>query len=177
MFSLGTQIHAMIMKSKHSFDTVVCNSLISMYGSCSIESVGYADKVLYSTPVKNTITWNSIISIHSQKGDIVSSFNFFSRMQEGEFWRLQTERVYIRAMVSAFARYGLFDTGREVFLELDHRNSVSVNGLMLGLIKQNCGQEAMEVFREVGNLVSQDCDSSKCNGGIRWLRGREEKRE
>ncbi|KAK8931249.1 putative pentatricopeptide repeat-containing protein [Platanthera zijinensis] len=33
MFSLGTQIHAMIMKSKHSFDTVVCNSLISMYGS------------------------------------------------------------------------------------------------------------------------------------------------
>ncbi|KAL0907758.1 hypothetical protein M5K25_022193 [Dendrobium thyrsiflorum] len=202
MFSLGTQIHAMVMKSKYSLDTVVCNSLISMYGSFFLEPARYADEVFNGTPVKNTISWNSIISVHSQRGDAASAFDYFSRMQ-GEVgcsglkpneYTLGSliavsyacspfgimfssscliEQILARvtksgflsdlyvgsAMVSAFSRYGLFDIASKVFLELSDRNSVSVNGLMIGLIKQNRGEEAMEVFIEAGDLVMKNCDS------------------
>ncbi|XP_020590888.1 putative pentatricopeptide repeat-containing protein At5g09950 [Phalaenopsis equestris] len=199
--SLGKQIHAMVMKSKYSLDTVVLNSLISMYGSCLFEPKRYADEVFNGIPVRNAMSWNSIISVHAQRGDAASAFDYFSRMQSGldssfepneytfgsliavsyasssfsmvsfNFYLIKQilSRVsksgllcdlYVgSAMVSAFSRYGMFDIARKVLLELSNRNSVSVNGLMLGLIKQNHGEEATEVFREAGDLVMKNCDS------------------
>ncbi|PKA47620.1 Putative pentatricopeptide repeat-containing protein [Apostasia shenzhenica] len=201
-FVLGTQIHGLIIKHMYSFDTVVCNSLISMYGSCCLESARYADEVFNSTLTKNIISWNSIISVHSQRGNAASAFQFFSRMQKEEmrsgfqpneytFGSLisvsndcsssdilssnpcLTEQMLARvsksgflsdlyvgsALVSAFARFGLFHRARKIFMELSVRNAVSVNGLMLGFIKQNRAEEAVELFKEVRDLVVRNDDS------------------
>ncbi|KAG0483108.1 hypothetical protein HPP92_011192 [Vanilla planifolia] len=199
-FCFETQIHALIMKSKYTIDIMVSNSLISMYGSCFWNQVNLLIKSFDGTPIKNSITWNSIISVHSQRGNAVTAFNFLgcrrrdqvlvSNQMNTLFGSLITvtytsssdgvpsgpcsiEQILARvsksgflsdlyvgsAMVSALARFCLFDIAKKVFLELSDRNAVSVNGLMLGLIKQKSGEAAVEIFKDAGDLVLKNFDS------------------
>ncbi|CAK9175282.1 unnamed protein product [Ilex paraguariensis] len=78
---LGLQIHGFISKTRYAFDVVVCNVLISMYGSC-LNSAACAWRVFDGIQIKNSISWNSIISIYAQRGDAISSFELFSSMQQ-----------------------------------------------------------------------------------------------
>ncbi|KAK3161170.1 hypothetical protein QOZ80_1BG0073240 [Eleusine coracana subsp. coracana] len=50
------------------------------------------------------------------------------------------------ALVSAFARHGLLDEAKDIFLSLKEKNAVTLNGLIVGLVKENCGEEAVEIF-------------------------------
>lgn len=76
----GKQIHGLVSKTSYAFDVIVCNVLISMYGSCMI-SADYALLVFEDIKVKNSISWNSIISVYSQKADAATAFKLFSDMQ------------------------------------------------------------------------------------------------
>ncbi|GMI66287.1 mitochondrial editing factor 7 [Hibiscus trionum] len=192
----GLQIHGLISKSRYSFDGVVCNVLISMYGSC-LGCVADARRIFDDLQVKNSISWNSIISVYSQTGDAVSAFKLFSRMQtEGigfnfkaneytfgslitaacssiDFGFFLLEQMLSRitksgflsdlyvgsALVSGFARFGLTNYAMKIFGQMSHRNAVSMNGLMVGLVRQKRGEEAAEVFREMMNLVDINFDS------------------
>ncbi|XP_020105353.1 putative pentatricopeptide repeat-containing protein At5g09950 [Ananas comosus] len=193
---LGSQIHGLIMKSYYAFDTVVCNALISMYGSCCLGSADRAQLVFETMPFKNSITWNSIISVHSKRGDSFTTFELFSEMQRGNlgvvlkpteytFGSLITvtytsssnsyllDQVFARvsksgflrdlyvssALVSAFARFGMLEKAKKIFLSMDEKNAVSMNGLMVGLVKQGLGEEAVEVFRKLRELVPVNSDT------------------
>ncbi|XP_022758918.1 putative pentatricopeptide repeat-containing protein At5g09950 [Durio zibethinus] len=193
---IGLQIHGLISKSQYSYDVVVCNVLISMYGSC-LGCISDARRVFDDIQVKNSISWNSVISVYSQSRDAVSAFELFSRMQiegigisfkpnEYTFGSLITaacssfdygfsllEQVLCRitksgflsdlyvgsALISGFARFGLTNYAMKIFGQMSRRNAVSVNGLMVGLIRQRCGEEAAEVFMEMTNLVDLNFDS------------------
>ncbi|KAJ0960501.1 hypothetical protein J5N97_001636 [Dioscorea zingiberensis] len=189
--ALGKQIHGLILKMLYGADTVVCNALVSMYGGCCLDSSRYAQLVFDNAVVKNSISWNSIISVHSQRGDLVPAFQLFSEMQmsdlrpsEYTFGSLITatyssfsscliEQMLARvcksgflsdlyvgsALVSALARTGLLDEARKFLQQMSERNAVSMNGLMVGLVRQGSGEEAVEVFRETSNLVVLNCDS------------------
>lgn len=76
----GLQIHALISKTWYAFDVVVCNGLISLYGNC-MDYPDYAFRVFDEIHTKNSISWNSIISVYSRRGDAISAFDLFSRMQ------------------------------------------------------------------------------------------------
>lgn len=191
----GMQIHAFVLKSKYAFD-VVFNVLISMYGSC-MKCVHCAHRVFEEIDIKNLISWNSIISVYSQRGDAVSAFDLFSSMQRDglgygfrpneytfgslitaayssvDFGSCLLEQMLTRvkksgllsdlyvgsALVSGFARVGFFDYARKIFEQMSQRNVVSMNGLMVGLVRQKRGEEATEVFKEMKNLVDLNIDS------------------
>lgn len=190
-FKIGMQIHGLISKAQYASDALVCNGLISMYGSCSI-SPAYAHCVFEDLQVKNSISWNSIISVYSQRGDALSSFEIFSGMQfsfipnEYTFATLITvaassaesgkslleqiltsvnkygylQDLYVgSALVSGFGKVGLIDNGRKIFEQMSGRNAVSVNGLMVGFIRQKRGEEAVEAFRENIDLVRINSNS------------------
>ncbi|KAI9177316.1 hypothetical protein LWI28_013615 [Acer negundo] len=70
---LGLQIHGLIY-------VLACNVLISMYGGYSTYS-DCARHVFEDIENKNLISWNSILSIYSQRGDRVSAFKLLSSMQ------------------------------------------------------------------------------------------------
>ncbi|KAL6615009.1 hypothetical protein ACP70R_037279 [Stipagrostis hirtigluma subsp. patula] len=63
------------------------------------------------------------------------------------------------ALVSAFARHGLLDGAKEIFLSLKERNAVTLNGLMVGLIKQHSGEEAVEIFVGTRDSVVVNADT------------------
>ncbi|XP_020277153.1 putative pentatricopeptide repeat-containing protein At5g09950 [Asparagus officinalis] len=191
-FGFGVQVHGLLAKTQHASDTVVCNALISMYGSCCLESSSYAHCVFDEMLTKNLISWNSIIGVDSRRGDVASAFELFSEMQAegfepsehtfgsliistydcgpGNFILDQLlarvskngflSNLYVgSALVSAFARFGVFYKARGVFVQMSEKNAVSMNGLIVGLVKQNQGEEAVEVFRETGDSIEINSDS------------------
>ncbi|XP_057956168.1 putative pentatricopeptide repeat-containing protein At5g09950 [Malania oleifera] len=193
---LGMQVHGLILKTRYAWDVVVCNGLISMYGSC-LNSTTCARCVFEDIGTKNSISWNSIISLYSQRGDAVSSFELFSDMQleglrlgfksnEYTFGSLITaacssvegglclvEQILARvkkagfmldlyvgsALVSGFARLGLIDSAKKIFEQMSNRNAVSLNGLMVGLVKQRQGEAAAEVFGDMKDPIGINFDS------------------
>ncbi|CAK7322466.1 unnamed protein product [Dovyalis caffra] len=193
---LGTQIHGLILKSPYANEAALCNVVISMYGKY-LGYIDHARRVFDEINIRNSISWNSIISVYSQRGDAVSCFELFSSMQmadsglsltptEYTFGSLITaasssidsglsllEQVLARikksgllanlyvgsALVGGFSRLGLFDYARKIFEQMTIKNAVSMNGLMVGLVRQKCGQDAVEVFKETRHLVDVNLDS------------------
>nr|DAD40095.1 TPA_asm: hypothetical protein HUJ06_014418 [Nelumbo nucifera] len=194
----GMQVHALISKTPYMLGVVVSNAMVSMYGSCCLESVVYARRVFDEIQIKNSISWNSIISVYSQRGYAFSAFELFAEMQledsgfsskpnEYTFGSLITaahstssdcslcllEQMFARAvksgfssdlyvgsaLVSGFSRVGLLDEARKIFEKMSERNVVSMNGLMVGLVRQKRGEAATRVFIETKDLVGINCDS------------------
>uniref|UniRef100_A0A162AEP5 Pentacotripeptide-repeat region of PRORP domain-containing protein n=1 Tax=Daucus carota subsp. sativus TaxID=79200 RepID=A0A162AEP5_DAUCS len=188
----GLQIHGLVSKTVYAFDVVVCNVLISLYGGC-MESPDYAFRVFGEICEKNSVSWNSIISVYSKRGDACSVFELSSDMQkegsgfsEYTFGSLITaacssveyglsllkqilakverfgclEDLYVgSALVSGFARFGLLDIAIEIFKQMGARNAVTLNGLMVGLVRQKRGEEAFYIFKEMNDLVEINSDS------------------
>ncbi|GMY19425.1 putative pentatricopeptide repeat-containing protein At5g09950 [Fagus crenata] len=192
----GVQIHGLMSKTRYAFDVVVCNVLISMYGNC-LGSADDARRVFDQIEIRNSISWNSIISVYSQRGEAISAFQFFSRMEwQGSGFTLKPNEytfgslitaacssvdtgssllkqmlarvkksghlgdMYVgSALVSGFARFGLIDYAKQIFEQMGKRNAVSMNGLMVGLVRQKRGEEAAKVFMEMRNLVDINLDS------------------
>ncbi|KAK7320251.1 hypothetical protein VNO77_29563 [Canavalia gladiata] len=77
---LGMEIHGLISKSPYASDMVLSNVLMSMYSHCSA-SINDARRVFDEIKIKNSASWNSIISIYCRRGDAVSAFKLFSSMQ------------------------------------------------------------------------------------------------
>ncbi|CAI0383515.1 unnamed protein product [Linum tenue] len=191
---LGMQIHGWILKSPHEHDAVLSNVLISMYGS-SIQAEHFesARRVFDEMKVRNSVSWNSIISVYSKRGDSVSAFELFSNMQkdsgfgsnpnEYTLGSLITvacsssssllEQILVRveksgflsdlyvgsALVSGFSRSGVFDYARKILKQMTTRSFVSMNGLMVGLVRHKCGEQAAEVFTEMRSSVDINLDS------------------
>lgn len=97
----GLQIHGLISKTPHFCDGVVCNVLISMYGSCT-NSAEYACRVFKDIESRNSISWNSIISVYSQREDAVSAFELFSGMQkEGSVFGFRPSQYTFGSLIAA----------------------------------------------------------------------------
>ncbi|CAH2068771.1 unnamed protein product [Thlaspi arvense] len=193
---LGLQIHGLISKTPYAFDAIVCNVLISMYGNC-MDSADCAFRVFNGIRIKNTVSWNSVISVCSKRGNVLSAFQLFSCMQknglgfnfkpsEHTFGSLISaacsspdcglcliqqmlanieksglvQDLYVgSALVSGFARFGMLDSAKKIFEQMGLRNAASINGMMVGLVKQKRAEEALETFLELRNSVKINSDS------------------
>uniref|UniRef100_A0A453EZS7 DYW domain-containing protein n=1 Tax=Aegilops tauschii subsp. strangulata TaxID=200361 RepID=A0A453EZS7_AEGTS len=192
----AVQVHGLVSKTVYASNTTVCNALISMYGNCSVGLPIQAQQVFDSTPVRDIITWNALMSVYAKKGHVVSTFTLFTAMlrddsaielrpNEHTFGSLITattvsscssrvlEQVLARvlnsgssgdlyvgsALVSAFARHGMLDEAKNIFLSLKERNAVTLNGLIVGLVKQHCSEEAVGIFMGTRDSVVVNADT------------------
>ncbi|KAK1312100.1 putative pentatricopeptide repeat-containing protein [Acorus calamus] len=138
---LGPHIHTVTTKTRFaSSDVRVRNALLSMRGNCGSGSSESVRHVFESMPHKDLMSWNSIVSSHSWVEDFVSAFGHFSEMRR-HVLDIRTDEVM------------------EIFRGLGERNSVSMNGLMVGLVRIGRADEAVEVFRVAKDSVEANCDS------------------
>lgn len=63
------------------------------------------------------------------------------------------------ALVSGFSKFGLVNYALKIFEQMSERNSISMNGLMVGLVRQKRGEEATEIFTYMKNVVGENLDS------------------
>ncbi|GAB2242693.1 hypothetical protein Droror1_Dr00019468 [Drosera rotundifolia] len=195
-FGFGRQIHGLITKTEFRFDVVLSNVLMSVYSDC-MESVEYARRVFDEIQDRNLVSWNSIISICSQRGEVSTCFELLLAMENrcSEFGFKPNEYtlcslvaaasfsfdlgpslleqvlskvlkcgylgdLYVgSALVSGLAKLGSTESAKKIFEQMSSRNAVSLNGLMVGLVKQKKGGEAVEVFKEMKHLVRANIDS------------------
>lgn len=189
----GRQLHGLMFKLSYAFNAVVANVLISMYWKC-IGSLSSALRVFDDIGMKNSVSWNSIISVYSGAGDLRSAFKMFSSMMQCDgsrpteytFGSLVTAACSLAepdvgllkqimcaiqksgflsdlfvgsGLVSAFAKSGSLSYARKVFNQMETRNAVTLNGLMVGLVRQKRGEEATKLFMDMKGMIDVSPES------------------
>ncbi|EOA19891.1 hypothetical protein CARUB_v10000138mg [Capsella rubella] len=188
----GRQIHGLLFKLSYAVDAVVSNVLIYLYWKCG-GSLAYALRAFHDIEVKNSVSWNSIISVYSQTGDQISAFKMFSSMQcdgsaptEYTFGSLVTTACSLTepdvslleqimctihksgllsdlfvgsGLVSAFAKSGSLSYARKIFNQMGTRNAITLNGLMVGLVRQKWGEEATKLFMDMYSTIDVSPES------------------
>nr|XP_023879619.1 pentatricopeptide repeat-containing protein At4g35130, chloroplastic-like [Quercus suber]POE76647.1 pentatricopeptide repeat-containing protein, chloroplastic [Quercus suber] len=75
----GQKVHAKLFKIGLDLDVYVCNSLIVMYAKMGY--IEFAERVFREMPVRDLVSWNSMISGYVASGDGCSSLMCFYEMQ------------------------------------------------------------------------------------------------
>ncbi|CAL9046375.1 putative pentatricopeptide repeat-containing protein At3g08820 [Musa acuminata AAA Group] len=71
----GTKIHAHVIKTGHQVDVFVKTSLVSFYAKCGL--LNTAHKLFEDMPVRNVVSWTSIISGYIGGGKLEEALNMF----------------------------------------------------------------------------------------------------
>lgn len=145
-------------------NSISCNSIISVYSqrgyaACAFEIFSSMQRDGSGFNFKpNEYTFGSLITAAGSARDSGSNVlqQMLTRVMKSGFLL----DLYVgSALVSGFARFGLLDYAKKIFEQMSVRNAVSMNGLMVGLVRQRCGEEAAELFMEMRNSVDINLDS------------------
>ncbi|PON76405.1 DYW domain containing protein [Parasponia andersonii] len=148
-FHLCSSIHASIIKHFEFFDSenggilnalVVWNSLLSAYSKpCALSD---ALKLFDEMPMKDTVSWNTLISAFLRNGQFDMGFGYFKRMLELGFCRF--DKVSLTTILSA----------------LDGPEFLYVNKMIHGLVFQS----GYELETTVGNSLITSYFKCGCSG-------------
>lgn len=143
--SLGRRIHRYMCDHKVNFDVFVGNALVDMYLKCG--DANLARKVFNGMPVKNVVSWNSMISGLVQQGEFKESLNVFRKMQ---CIGVKPDDVTLVAVLNSCANLGILELGKWVHAYVD-KNHIKADGFIgnaLVDMYSKCGtiHEALRVF-------------------------------
>ncbi|KAI3460513.1 hypothetical protein Pfo_017176 [Paulownia fortunei] len=114
MLDIGKEIHEIILKKRIELNEFVLNGLVDMYAKCG--DLGNARLIFEGMSVKNSATWNSLITGFSIHGQCREAIEFFSRMEESG---VKPDGVTFLSVLSACAHGGLVEEGLEAFSKMD----------------------------------------------------------
>ncbi|WCJ44752.1 Pentatricopeptide repeat (PPR) superfamily protein [Euphorbia peplus] len=107
--SIGTQLQAFTIKSAMDSFTPVGNALVTMYSKCGdIQSANLAFHIM---PVRDIISWTSIINAFSQVGDVEKAVAFFEKMPERNV-------ITWNSMIGMYIQHGLWECGFELYVQM-----------------------------------------------------------
>ncbi|KAK1575845.1 hypothetical protein Q3G72_008840 [Acer saccharum] len=109
-FSLCKIVHNHILQVGLQNNVHVANELIGMYARMGRMDQSY--KVLDKMPVRNFISWNTMVSGYASNYDCDSAIEVFRRM---EFEGLEPNLVTWTSLLSSFARCGRLEETLELF--------------------------------------------------------------
>ncbi|XP_021734103.1 pentatricopeptide repeat-containing protein At4g16835, mitochondrial-like [Chenopodium quinoa] len=152
------------------YDIISCNKMITKYiRSADLDS---ALRVFNTMPVKNTITWNSLLAGYSRKpGTLAEARQLFDEIPEPDIFSFNTmlscylrnldvdgarlffEKMPVKdiaswnTMVSGFAENGMMKEAKGLFSAMPERNSVSWNAMISGYAESGDLDTAVRLFR------------------------------
>ncbi|GMH01451.1 hypothetical protein Nepgr_003290 [Nepenthes gracilis] len=176
---VGEMIHCIAIRNGFLSLVFIENTLVHMYACCG--HVDSAYKVFEMMPVRNLVTWNSVVNAFSLNGRPNEALTLFRNMgSEG----IEPDGFTVVGLLSACAELGALALGRRthaymfkvglnqnlhagnalldlyakcgrireaqlVFDEMRERSVVSWTSLIVGLAVNGCGDEAIELFKEM----------------------------
>ncbi|XP_023771825.1 putative pentatricopeptide repeat-containing protein At5g37570 [Lactuca sativa] len=135
----GQVIHGLIVKYGTEGDVFVGSSLIDLYGKCG-ELID-ARKVFDGMPVRNEVTWTSMIVGYSTNGNSLEAKKLFDEMP-------QRNHASWNAMINGFAKSGDLASARSLFDEMPEKNLVSFTTMIDGYAKSGDMASARCLFDE-----------------------------
>lgn len=124
--NLGRKIHEYMDHHKVNVDSDVFlgNALVDMYLKCGGTDV--ARQVFNEMPVKNVVSWNSMISGLAQQGQYKEALDVFGQMQSVG---LKPDDVTLVAVLNSCANLGMLELGKWVHAYVD-KNHIRADGFI-----------------------------------------------
>ncbi|KAK6272704.1 hypothetical protein POUND7_009787 [Theobroma cacao] len=137
--SLGTQIHENICNFHDiGSDVFVDNALVDMYMKCG--DVDSARQLFNLMPVKNVVSWNSMISGLVQQGQFKEALDVFHDMQK---IGLKPDNVTLVAVLNACGNLGKLEFGKWVHAYVD-KNRIKADGFI--------GNALVDMYAKCGSV-------------------------
>ncbi|OVA20191.1 Pentatricopeptide repeat [Macleaya cordata] len=106
----GKEVHCQYVRKGGWRDIIVESALVDLYAKCGL--IDYAQRVFSEIPVRNLITWNSMICGFAQNGKAEEALRMFNEMiKEG----IKPDYISFIGVLFACSHTGLIDQGREYF--------------------------------------------------------------
>ncbi|KAM0948548.1 putative tetratricopeptide-like helical domain superfamily [Dioscorea sansibarensis] len=172
----GTAVHALTVKTAHSTDLYVLNSLLNLYSSCG--DLQGCEKLFDEMPNREVVAWSTMIMAYRTNGKLDQSLIMFERMQ---FAGVAPNRVtmvnalaacaasgavemgewihnYVRrsgwaldvvlgtSLVDMYSKCGRIEDAVKVFDEMPDKNVCTWNSVIGGMAMAKCGEEAVRWF-------------------------------
>lgn len=146
-FNLGQQIHAQVEIHGLKSDTVICSSLIDMYGKS--DGVLHARKIFDQMKDRNIISWSTMISIYSQNAQGYEAITLF-----GKFLRVGVPNQFIlSSVVNACASVGRLGLGRSMHCKIirhGHESNDFISSALIDMYtKCGCFESSKNVFDRI----------------------------
>lgn len=109
----GQRVHGKLFKLGLDSDVYICNSLCAVYGKFGC--IEYAEKVFEEMPVKDLVSWNSMIGGYVAVGDGWSAVVCFQEMQ---VVGMKPDRFSMISVLNACAIEGFLQTGMEIHCQV-----------------------------------------------------------
>ncbi|MQL82592.1 hypothetical protein Taro_015073 [Colocasia esculenta] len=158
---IGIQLHSLSIKMGHDVSPVVANAICAMYAKSG--NVHNADSIFHSMPIRNVISWTTMITAYSQMGDHVNALALFRRMPERNV-------VTWNALLASHVRNGHREEGLKMYILMLREATVWPDWITFTILFSMCAD--LGALRLGNQLISQltkfgfDSDVSVANGII-----------
>ncbi|KAL5999530.1 hypothetical protein ACLOJK_037815 [Asimina triloba] len=109
----GREIHNYIVENELKSNEIVMCALVDMYAKCG--AVDDARRIFDRLPIKDSVSWTSMITAYGSHGQVSEALDLFHRMQKTA---AKPDRVTFLAVISACSHAGLVDDGCHYFNEM-----------------------------------------------------------
>lgn len=110
---LGKEVHCQYIRRSGCKDVIIESALVDLYAKCGC--VDFAQQIFLQMPVRNLITWNSMISGFAQNGRGEEALRIFDDITKGG---TKPDHVSFIGVLSACSHMGLIDRGRKHFASM-----------------------------------------------------------
>ncbi|XP_022727273.1 pentatricopeptide repeat-containing protein At2g13600 [Durio zibethinus] len=124
---IGTQVHALIWKTRFISNVYIGSALVDMYGKCG--SVSCGQRAFNDMTDRNRVSWNSLITCYEQNGPASAALEVFLRMMD---CGTEPDEHTFASVVSACASLSAIKEGRQI-----HARVVKCNKLRDDLVLCN----------------------------------------
>lgn len=135
---LGRRIHEYMLDHRVNFDVFVENALVDMYLKCGDSY--FAFKVFNEMPVKNVVSWNSMISGLAQQWQFKEALNVFRKMQSQG---VDPDNFTLVGVLNSCANLGVLELGKWVHAYVD-KNCVKADGIL--------GNSLIDMYAKCGSI-------------------------
>lgn len=146
--AVGELVHLHVVETGLELNVYVGSALIDMYAKCGM--LEKAHEVFDGLTMKDTVTWNTLISGYADKGNGQGAVQLFHEMQQAG---MQPDVVTLLGVLKACSRIAALDLGRLTHAYLTERGlawDVRIGNTLVDMYSK-CGslQDARRMFDEL----------------------------
>ncbi|KVH98744.1 Pentatricopeptide repeat-containing protein [Cynara cardunculus var. scolymus] len=120
----------------------VGNTLLNFYGKHGTLGVDLACKLFDDMPERDAVSWNTMIGMYMDCGQVESAIRLFESMPEKTV-------VTWNSVITGLAKNGKMESARLVFDKMPEKNEVSWNCVISGYVKAGDLANAETIFKEM----------------------------